>query len=99
MKNILKVLLMACVVGTLSRCSTEEQIEPTPMDNDLATYANAYQDQFLTFEITTNFDRSVTFYLSGNGGKVSVNWGDGTIQKINVGEYSDFHHDYDREKN
>jgi hypothetical protein len=100
MKNILKVLLIAAVMGTFSGCSSDELIEPSTISEDLRTSANLYQDQFLTFNITaTEMGTRLTFFLSGNGGRVSVNWGDGTIEKKYVTSRIRLEHEYGNMKN
>lgn len=102
MKKSLQVLLAALLLTMFSHCANDEFTEPMPPADDPPTMANAYQDQFLTLKITTNTtSRGVLFNLEGNGGKVSINWGDGTIEKkvLGVNQYVQFMHLYDREKN
>jgi hypothetical protein len=100
MKNILKLLFAIAVIVSFYGCSSDEPVNPVHVEDDLRTSANLYEDQFLTFKITTNFDQGFKFYLGGNGGKVSINWGDGTIEKKVIdGEYIMFDHVYSREKN
>jgi hypothetical protein len=100
MKNFLKVLLIAAIISTFSGCSNDELIEPATVTEDLRTSANLYQDQFLTFNVTaTEMGTSLTFFLTGNGGSVSVNWGDGTIEKKYVTGRIRLEHEYDRMKN
>lgn len=100
MEKTIRLPLTICLVMILYGCTTEEEINPVTLETDLQTSANLYEDQFLTFKITTNFDQGFKFYLSGNGGKVSINWGDGTIEKRVIdGGYVMFDHVYSREKN
>src|SRR5262245_20520792 len=101
MKKVLQVLLTVSLLTMFSRCANDEFTEPKPPADDPLTTASAYQDQFLTLKITTTADRFVLFALQGNGGKVSVNWGDGTIEKkvLAVNSGIQCMHVYDREKN
>jgi hypothetical protein len=94
-----RILLVGVFAALLLQCSNEE-FEPEPLAEDMATASNAYEDQFLTIMITCNADREFTFYLTGNGGNVSVNWGDGTIQKHVIGpDPITLRHRYTREIN
>lgn len=109
MKTTLRflLLLMACV---LVRCS-EENIEPTLLEEDQATHANGtYPSTVFAVEVTTilggrveenGLPQLTEFYLSGTpGAKVSVNWGDGTIQKVTIDEERNYmSHQYNRIKN
>lgn len=100
MKIFSKISIPAFLIATLNCCSTEEEVQPMFPKEDLRSSANYYQDQFLTFQITaTEMDIAFMFRLAGNGGKISVNWGDGTIEKRNISEYTTFEHSYDRMKN
>lgn len=100
MKTFWKLIFGACIVAALSCCSTNEEIIPTELNEDQKTSAALYADQFLTFQITASeMDINFTFHVAGNGGKVSINWGDGTIEKRTVTEYATFEHAYDEMKN
>lgn len=100
MKNKIAFLPLTVLLLLLFQCS-DERIEPT-LTEDLKTSANAYADQFLTIGVTKTADHStIEFWLSGNEGEMSINWGDGTIQKnVSVAnEYVSFWHHYDDNKN
>ncbi len=78
-KNLTTLLLAMGVLFSYS-CSDDQIVEP--QFEDLKTSANAYADQFLTIKITTTpEDLKMRFTLAGNGGKVFVDWGDGTKQQ------------------
>jgi hypothetical protein len=100
MKNILKCLFTLCIILSFSRCSTDDEIKPSLLEDDFETTAASYEDQFLTLQITTNADREFAFRLVGPGAKVAINWGDGEIQKFDLhAGHQIFSHLYDREKN
>lgn len=100
-------MLLALV---LVRCS-EESIEPTALEDDQSTYMQGYYPSTVfAIEVTTilggrveenGLPQLTEFYLSGNpGAKVSVNWGDGTIEKVTLDESRNYMtHQYSRIKN
>jgi hypothetical protein len=88
MKKLLK--LSMCLVSTffLMRCSDPLTDEPA-IDDDKATRMSLYADKFFTIGLTTNQahpddaqPQPIEFHLNGNGGRISVNWGDGTIENF-----------------
>lgn len=88
-------------------CS-EERIQPFGVDDDFSISAQAHQSRFLLLEITTmkenesdQFPANMTFTLVAlPGAKITVNWGDGTIEKRVMDETnSSFNHVYTRVKN
>jgi hypothetical protein len=92
---------MLAVAALLSyRCSEETAVEPQVISEDLRTSAAAYADQFLTVKITTTTDdRHMRFTLTGLGGKVLVDWGDGTIQqRVLDWDYEIFKHTFSESK-
>lgn len=101
--NLLALLLLSVI---LLQCS-DEIVEPQILDDDVKTSATLYEDQYFTLAITTvkthpaePLPEEVYFYLEGSGGKVSINWGDGTIEKFAVGASTlTLRHQYDRVKN
>jgi hypothetical protein len=102
MKNIFKLLCTFAAIMCLSHCSDDDLTEPTAPADDPLTSAASYKDLFLTLEVTPNADTRIEFRLSSNGdGKVSVNWGDGSLKK-NValldGYYTRFYHTYSRQE-
>lgn len=92
------------------RCA-EERIEPAFLDEDQSTHAQGYfPSTVFAIEVTTilggrveenGLPQLTEFYLSGEPGtKVSVNWGDGTIQKVTIDESRNYmSHQYNRIKN
>jgi hypothetical protein len=93
MKKILCFSFLLVVAGCV-----EEKVEPR-LEEDLKTSASAYRDQFLTIQITTNYEDDMVFYLEGLGGDVSVDWGDGTTEDFVIGEgYVTLEHDFNREE-
>jgi hypothetical protein len=105
MKKKFKLLLLLLLSVVAFQCS-DEMVEPQSLDEDLTTSANLYEDQYFTLAITTvqypdePMPELFTFYVQGNGGKVSINWGDGTIEKLIVlPSITKFQHQYDRVKN
>src|SRR5829696_2184266 len=101
MKTTVKIFVLALSAFFLSRCSDDKIAEPQIPSEDLKATAAAYEDEFLTFMITTvSNDRDFEFTINGDGGKVSVNWGDGTIEKRTLSHTNGlFSHGYEREKN
>jgi hypothetical protein len=94
MKKLLK-LLSASLLLLLASCS-DEQIEPQPLTEDLRTSANGYWDQ--SFSIT-NFEDNIYFHISGTGGDITVDWGDGSSTSGYVSEnYLTFEHDYNTDE-
>jgi hypothetical protein len=102
------VMLMALV---LMRCA-EENIEPAALEEDQSTFMQGYYPSTVfAIEVTTvtggnmedpTLPGLTDFYLAGvNGAKLSINWGDGTIQKITLTDDSRnyFEHQYRRIKN
>jgi hypothetical protein len=106
MKNTLNLLLLAVFCVMVAQCS-DERVEPIMLEDDLMTSATLYEDQFFTLAITTiitdpsePLPEQVTFDLEGTGGKISLNWGDGTIEKLIVGtSMVTLEHHYTRVKN
>lgn len=101
MKTFLKVSALLITALFLSHCSEDQTIQPQEPFEDLTTSASAYADQFLTFSITTTAtDRSFDFDIDGRGGKIAVNWGDGTIEKRTlIAGNGWFQHAYNSAKN
>lgn len=105
MKTKLNLLLLVLAVMVV-RC-TDEHVEPTTLTEELVTSANLYEDQFFTIGITTlknhpeePLPEQVEFYLQGNGGRISINWGDGTIEKLTIGSsIVTLNHQYKAAKN
>lgn len=105
MKIFFKALTLLAAV-LFVRCS-DEQIEPTPLGEDMATSANAYVSGAFTLSITTqkshpdnDYTEPVTFFLSGTTGSISVNWGDGKIEKHRLGtQQLELYHQYANQKN
>ncbi|HEY0652412.1 MAG TPA: hypothetical protein VGD65_04750 [Chryseosolibacter sp.] len=82
MKFSIRLFLPVALLSFISSCSPDEIVEPTALTEDKKTYANYYEDQFLTLYVAYMYDyHTLNFHLTGNGGKVSVNWGDGVIEK------------------
>jgi hypothetical protein len=99
MKRKIKLVLLAIAMLFLYRCSEEPVVEPQVIEEDLKTSAAAYADQFLTINITTTTDRKMRFTLTGVGGKVFVDWGDGTKQqRVLDSDYDIFQHTYSESK-
>lgn len=106
MKKHLNLLMLVLAAFALLQCASEPEVSPQG-ETDQATYANAYADQFLTVEVTAlkahpeNANPEVVYMtLVGEGGKVSVNWGDGTIEKMLIGPGGhEISHVYDRAGN
>jgi hypothetical protein len=95
MKNTFRILVTACAMLVAVSCSNDELIEPVQAAEDLKTSATLWEDQFITMKITTTFDLDIEFYLSGNNGTVSVDWGDGSIQSFTLSsEHTSFYHQY-----
>jgi hypothetical protein len=107
MKKSLNVFIILFTSLLLLQCSTESIIEPSPAADDPVTTAASYADQFFTIGLTTlkldpddPLPALFNMHLSGIGGRVSINWGDGTIQKITLTEEgTGFSHQYQRFKN
>jgi hypothetical protein len=102
MKLSINLFLSLVLLTLFSRCSQEEIVEPTSLTEDARTSANYYEDQFLTLYVAYMYNyHTLNFYLTGNGGKVSVNWGDGTIEKKVLYENQNisFTHRYATRKN
>jgi hypothetical protein len=109
MRTTLK-LLMTLLALVLMRCS-EENIEPALLEEDQPTHMQGYwPSTVFAIEVTTilggrveenGLPQLTEFYLSGTpGAKVSVNWGDGTIQKVTLDESRNYmSHQYNRIKN
>lgn len=109
MRTTFKFLLVLFAL-VLMRCS-EENIEPALLEEDQRTSIQGYwPSTVFVIEVTTiaggNVENSALpqlteFYLSGTpGAKVSVNWGDGTIQKMTLDEERNYmSHQYNRVKN
>lgn len=109
MKTGLKFLMIVMSLF-LMRCS-DESIEPALLEEDQSTHMQAFPTSVFAIEVTTiaggnmedpNLPQLANFYLEGPGGtKLSINWGDGTIQKVTLtGETRDyFEHQYSRFKN
>lgn len=96
------LLLVAFIV---IRCS-EEKVEPIGLEEDLSTHMQSYPTTVCAIEITTisgapeDEPELTEFFLGGNAAKVSVNWGDGTIEKVTLDDSRNyFSHQYDRKKN
>ena len=53
MKISFKIFPLLLGVALLSRCPDEQEIQLQEQFEDITTSANAYADQFLTFNITT----------------------------------------------
>lgn len=101
MKSLYRLLPIMLLVF-FSSCFQDEIGEPTSLTEDAKTSANYYEDQFLTFYLTYLYNyHTLNFYLTGNGGKVSVNWGDGVIEKkvLYANEKVAFTHRYATRKN
>src|SRR6187431_1760257 len=101
-----KIIISAVWLMTflLLQCSPESEIDPQPVTDDPATRAASYADQFFTISITTvsagDDAEPVAFTLNGSGGKIALNWGDGTIEKMNVPPNGvRLEHQYERLKN
>jgi len=108
MKTSLKFLMVVMAL-VIIRCS-EEKIEPAQLDEDPSTHMQSvYPSSVFAIEVTTieggrveedGTPQLTEFYLIGEGAKVSVNWGDGTIEKITLGESRNYMgHQYSRFKN
>jgi hypothetical protein len=102
------LLLMAFVI---MRCS-EENIEPAQLEEDQSTHMQAYYpSSVFAVEVTTilggrveenGLPQLTEFYLSAPAGtKVSINWGDGSIDKVTLdGDSRNYmSHQYNRIKN
>lgn len=104
-KTFSKFLLL--LVAAIMFCCSDEPITPgdPELTEDLATSASAYSPNIFVAEITTQADPGwppvpVTLELMGTGGKVAINWGDGTIEKVTITSYLEpYTHQYDRVKN
>lgn len=98
MKKLLK-LVFAGLLLSVASC-TEERVEPQPLTEDLKTTANGYWDQYFSIHIATNYEDDVSyFFLTGTGGNITVDWGDGSRERVYVGEeYVGLEHDYNREE-
>jgi hypothetical protein len=107
MKRSFSKLMLLLVAFTMLHCS-DEPIVPghQELTDDPATSITAYSPNIFVIEVTTiQHDPSfppnpVGFELIGTGGKVSINWGDGTIEKVTLAtNLMQFSHQYDRVKN
>ncbi|MBT1700362.1 hypothetical protein KK083_25975 [Fulvivirgaceae bacterium PWU4] len=105
-KTFSKFLLL--LVAVIMFCCSDEPIVPgdPELTEDLATSASAYSPDIFVAEITTTQPGPnwpvvpVSFHMMGSGGKVSINWGDGTIEKVTITSYlEEYSHQYDRVKN
>jgi hypothetical protein len=104
--KISQLLLLLMVAITLFNCS-EQPVAPVEPTEDIATFAEAYSPNVFVLEITTvSYEPSyptvpVELQIAGTaGGKIAINWGDGTIEKITLSsDYSFLHHQYGRVKN
>lgn len=110
MTKKISTLVILLVSIFLFQCSSDPDIEPQQLGEDPTTSAASYADQFLTIEVTNRFIPTgveeddwyphFQIRLYGNGGNVSVNWGDGTIHKMQVNaEGLELRHDYQALKN
>jgi hypothetical protein len=102
-------LLMMLMALVIMNCS-EETIEPAQLEEDQSTRMQAYYpSSVFAIEVTTvagghmedpSLPGLTDLYLIGEGAKVSINWGDGTIEKVTLGESRTyFSHQYNRIKN
>jgi hypothetical protein len=110
MKRKVFYLLLLPVALTMFYCS-DEQIAPSdPNDElteDLSTSMKAYSPNVFAIEITTMKDSpseplpsGISIDLSGTDGRVAINWGDGTIEKITLTtDRKSYGHQYERVKN
>jgi hypothetical protein len=108
MKQTLKFLWMIMAV-VMMQCS-EESVEPSLLEEDQTTHAQAYYPSTVfAIEVTTilggrveenGLPQLTEFYLSGNGAKVWVNWGDGTIDKVTLTDSRNYmSHQYNDTRN
>jgi hypothetical protein len=97
MKKLLTFFYASLLLSIVS-CS-DEKIEPQPLTEDLKTSANGYWDQDFSIHITTNYEDNISFRLSGTGGEITVDWGDGSSESKYVGEDElTFEHIFDRDE-
>jgi hypothetical protein len=103
--NVKLTTFLLLVAFMAVRCS-EEKVEPIGPEEDVSTHMQSYLPTFCAIEITTisgspdDLPELTEFYLGGNAAKVSVNWGDGTIEKVTLDDSRNyFSHQYDRNKN
>lgn len=94
MRKTFKLLLAASLLLVFASCN-DEIVEPAQATEELKTSATLWEDQYITMKITTNFDTDIEFYLLGDEGTVSVNWGDGSVQSYTLtNDYNPFYHQY-----
>lgn len=102
-KKLSALVVLVASIFLLQSCS-DPVIEPQ-FGEDQTTKAASYADQFLTVEVTNRFVPSdveddswyphFQMRVYGDGGNVSVNWGDGTIEKVTLDAYGpELRHDY-----
>lgn len=104
--KISQLLLLLLVAFTLFYCS-EEPIAPAEPTEDPVTSMEAYSPNVFVAEITTAkynpsdpLPHTVEIELSGPGGKIAINWGDGTIEKKTLtSDIRWYSHQYERVKN
>jgi hypothetical protein len=108
MKNFkITTALLVLLSFILIRCGDESVIEPEPLVDDPTTHATLYQDKFFTISITTRtshpdnvLPEPIEMFFNGNGGNVSVDWGDGNVESVTIGpEQTGIEHQYDSVKN
>jgi hypothetical protein len=108
MKRRISHFLLLLAALTMFYCS-DEQITPRDTDDapteDPSTSMKAYSPNVFAIEIATIDGSSVPptlveMEVGGTGGKIAVNWGDGTIEKITLTPaLITLRHQYERAKN
>jgi hypothetical protein len=110
MKRKIFYFLLLPVALTMFYCS-DEQVAPSGaadgLTEDLSTSMKAYSPNVFAIGITTvkihpsePLPAPIEMHLSGTGGKIAINWGDGTIEKVMLTAHlAPFSHQYERVKN
>jgi hypothetical protein len=102
MKYNFKILFALLFAAILSGCVDDD---PTPFE-EMTTSATSFPSTVFAVELTSvkthpdnPLPEPIEIFLGGSG-KISVNWGDGTIEKLTLGSIATgLKHQYDRVKN